>query len=403
MNILIMCDELMNTTYSYLYLLRICTLLELLLTYMEKKREGAIKKIQRWFKSNRRLVHIRDTMPMRKRALRDLMERLRSMRKSEDDVQSAFRVAGTFCTSERYRTFVKQFLGTIPTSREIRLARPKRLRSTNTFVTGLVLATLKTTKTEEKQVKKTIDYSRNMLKSLERLVNSSTQTTSLRILNLRVGNFNMYRYRFMKEFHVWRRDFIENFLEEVKPIYTQLLLLRSSKDASGAVKRLDTLLGNISRVVGREEARQFDLERRREAAGKLALMLGENTAEDSEGPAENVQIGTRVMLKQLGRGVVRFLGETEFGAGGVWAGIELSLPVGRNNGSVRGKRYFTCTEGFVYLFSLSMLGRYFGEHLTLSLSYIHTHTHDTQTDTASLSDRKRCFVTRVRTTTRKRK
>ncbi|WKY01977.1 hypothetical protein Q1695_015745 [Nippostrongylus brasiliensis] len=52
-------------------------------------------------------------------------------------------------------------------------------------------------------------------------------------------------------------------------------------------------------------------------------------------------IGDRVVVSGGKQGVVRFLGETEF-AQGVWAGIELEQPLGKNDGSVQGKRYFTC-------------------------------------------------------------
>ena len=40
---------------------------------------------------------------------------------------------------------------------------------------------------------------------------------------------------------------------------------------------------------------------------------------------------------------VRFVGETTF-AEGVWVGIELTAAVGRNDGSVRGVRYFSCEQ-----------------------------------------------------------
>jgi dynactin 1 len=43
----------------------------------------------------------------------------------------------------------------------------------------------------------------------------------------------------------------------------------------------------------------------------------------------------------LQRGVLRFWGATDF-ATGKWAGIELSLPHGKNNGTVQGIKYFTC-------------------------------------------------------------
>ncbi len=41
------------------------------------------------------------------------------------------------------------------------------------------------------------------------------------------------------------------------------------------------------------------------------------------------------------RGRIRFCGETRF-AGGVWFGIELDKPNGRNDGSVQGVQYFQC-------------------------------------------------------------
>ncbi|RCN50195.1 putative flagellar protein FliS [Ancylostoma caninum] len=54
-------------------------------------------------------------------------------------------------------------------------------------------------------------------------------------------------------------------------------------------------------------------------------------------------IGERVVVSGGKQGVVRFIGETEF-AQGVWAGIELEQPLGKNDGS--GKRYFTCKSPY---------------------------------------------------------
>src|SRR6266404_6352249 len=51
-------------------------------------------------------------------------------------------------------------------------------------------------------------------------------------------------------------------------------------------------------------------------------------------------IGATVVIN-LGRGVVRFCGTTSFSSG-KWVGIELSEPVGKNDGSVQGVTYFSC-------------------------------------------------------------
>jgi len=38
---------------------------------------------------------------------------------------------------------------------------------------------------------------------------------------------------------------------------------------------------------------------------------------------------------------VRYIGPTDFGEG-VWVGVELRTAKGKNDGSVQGKRYFSC-------------------------------------------------------------
>ncbi|CDO93154.1 unnamed protein product [Kluyveromyces dobzhanskii CBS 2104] len=57
----------------------------------------------------------------------------------------------------------------------------------------------------------------------------------------------------------------------------------------------------------------------------------------------DIGIGDRVVIRSL-TGVVRFLGETEFSPG-IWVGIELDEPLGKNDGSVKGVRYFELSAG----------------------------------------------------------
>ncbi|KAF5379406.1 hypothetical protein D9615_006493 [Tricholomella constricta] len=60
----------------------------------------------------------------------------------------------------------------------------------------------------------------------------------------------------------------------------------------------------------------------------------------------NITVGSRceVQSTEAGlskRGIVSFVGTTKFSKG-VWVGIEYDEPLGKNDGSVQGERYFTC-------------------------------------------------------------
>ncbi len=60
--------------------------------------------------------------------------------------------------------------------------------------------------------------------------------------------------------------------------------------------------------------------------------------------AEELAVGSRVLVKDKGlEGTVRFIGTTLF-APGKWIGIELEEFKGKNNGIIQGKVYFQCPE-----------------------------------------------------------
>ncbi|XP_071327239.1 CAP-Gly domain-containing linker protein 4 isoform X8 [Trachinotus anak] len=57
--------------------------------------------------------------------------------------------------------------------------------------------------------------------------------------------------------------------------------------------------------------------------------------------AMGICLGERVVIAGQKVGTLRFCGSTEF-SGGLWAGVELDKPEGKNDGSVAGVQYFTC-------------------------------------------------------------
>ncbi|XP_014863645.1 PREDICTED: CAP-Gly domain-containing linker protein 4-like isoform X2 [Poecilia mexicana] len=54
-----------------------------------------------------------------------------------------------------------------------------------------------------------------------------------------------------------------------------------------------------------------------------------------------IRLGDRVVIAGQKVGTLRFCGSTEFSAG-LWAGVELDKPEGKNDGCVAGVQYFTC-------------------------------------------------------------
>ncbi|XP_074493969.1 CAP-Gly domain-containing linker protein 1 isoform X7 [Sebastes fasciatus] len=65
------------------------------------------------------------------------------------------------------------------------------------------------------------------------------------------------------------------------------------------------------------------------------------SGEDAQSGGESFQVGDRVWVNGNKPGYIQFLGDAQF-APGQWAGIVLDEPIGKNDGSVAGVRYFQC-------------------------------------------------------------
>ena len=83
--------------------------------------------------------------------------------------------------------------------------------------------------------------------------------------------------------------------------------------------------------------------------GSVSPTLSPAESTSSLAAAGPLTVGDRVIVASTmagtKTGTLRYLGPTEFAAG-EWAGIELDAAIGRNDGSVNGKRYFQCEANF---------------------------------------------------------
>eukprot|EP01016_Furgasonia_blochmanni_P055210 TRINITY_DN919_c0_g1_i4.p1 TRINITY_DN919_c0_g1~~TRINITY_DN919_c0_g1_i4.p1 ORF type:complete len:190 (+),score=52.59 TRINITY_DN919_c0_g1_i4:511-1080(+) len=70
-------------------------------------------------------------------------------------------------------------------------------------------------------------------------------------------------------------------------------------------------------------------------------------AEHMKDLADKIKVGDRCKLKEADvRGEVKFIGKVPEIAEGYFVGVKLDEPMGKNNGSIKGTKYFDCPEKY---------------------------------------------------------
>ena len=77
---------------------------------------------------------------------------------------------------------------------------------------------------------------------------------------------------------------------------------------------------------------------------------------NSEPSGGNFKVGDQVLVDGVKSGVIGFIGQTQF-ARGVWVGVVLDIPEGKNDGSVGGVQYFDCAPNHGLFTRLQKLTR----------------------------------------------
>lgn len=104
-------------------------------------------------------------------------------------------------------------------------------------------------------------------------------------------------------------------------------------------------LSKISKHLTTHEAQEHHIQQNRmnltHVTAKVNSGLKQSKQDLNSLDVQPAELDDRVMVSGKKSGVVRYIGETRF-APGIWYGIELDQPFGKNDGSVDGFEYFSC-------------------------------------------------------------
>ncbi|XP_066531682.1 kinesin-like protein KIF13B isoform X2 [Hoplias malabaricus] len=103
-------------------------------------------------------------------------------------------------------------------------------------------------------------------------------------------------------------------------------------------------LKSFSRILGEDKEEERVAVPPADSLEKLDITSEEEAGRESDLP-HWLKVGESVVLSGSKCGTVRYVGLTDFSAG-VWVGVELDSPAGKNDGSVEGRRYFRCNPGY---------------------------------------------------------
>ncbi|XP_008281655.1 kinesin-like protein KIF13B isoform X1 [Stegastes partitus] len=104
---------------------------------------------------------------------------------------------------------------------------------------------------------------------------------------------------------------------------------------------------NITTEMSFSEQKQVNSGGRGEGEGfeRLEILVDDEEHSHDDVLPDWLTEGAYVTVGSNKAGTVRYVGMTQF-ADGVWVGLELDTPVGKNDGSVGGQRYFHCKPGY---------------------------------------------------------